>query len=224
MKILKTTEEQIKALNKKIKQLKKNTFYIPIVDLKICKKKKHNIIQSIYKNKSIDSSFWKSFIKQKFDSDQVCVVEMPMDGNCLFHSLSSYIKHKNARKLRHSIVDHERSHKKKQILNFILSDPSETPEYVKYLEEHDLDFEKLTLKEKFDIYLKIMKTSGVYGQYLEINSFCEIFNLNVIILTDGNNVHVNTPANKPSEKNIFLFYQEKVLHFDVLYIKPDKIP
>jgi hypothetical protein len=66
-----------------------------------------------------------------------------------------------------------------------------------------------------------MNTPGVYGQYLEINSFCELFKLNVIILTNENNIHVQTPS-KASKKNIFLFYRENMQHYDVLYVKPEK--
>ena len=225
LQILKT-EEKIKALNRKIRQLqklKKQNFNIPIDDLKICKKTRLDIIQSIYRNDSKEITFWKNFINKNLIMIKFVLWKCQwMEIAYLTLSLSSYLKQKNARQLRDSIVKHQRLHKKQQVVNVILSDLSETPEYVQYLKQHELDFEKLTSKKKFDIYLQLMNITGVYGQYLEIVSFCELFELNVIIFTDGNNVHIMTP-NKPSEKNIFLFYHENLQHYDVLYIKPNKI-
>lgn len=214
-------ENQIKELKEKLRQLQqlneRTSSSIPV----FCKKNKDSIIESIYNNNSTDLSFWKEFIQKKIDTDEICIVKTPMDGDCLFNSLSKYIKDKNKKQLRDSIVQFEKSHKKQEIVDLILSDPREIPEYVDYLEDYNLDFETLLPNQKFDIYLQVMNTPGVYGQYLEINSFCELFKLNVIILTDENNIHVQTPS-KASKKNIFLFYNEDIQHYDVLYVKPEK--
>jgi hypothetical protein len=215
-------ENQIKKLKKKLRQLQQlnertSSSIIPV----FCKKNKDSIIESIYNNNSTDLSFWKEFIQKKIDTDEICIVKTSMDGDCLFNSLSKYIKDKNKKQLRDSIVQFEKSHKKQEIVDLILSDPREIPEYVEYLEDYNLKFETLLPNQKFDIYLQVMNTPGVYGQYLEINSFCELFKLNVIILTNENNIHVQTPS-KASKKNIFLFYRENMQHYDVLYVKPEK--
>ena len=107
------------------------------------------------------------------------------------------------------------------VRSFVYMCMANVPEYVEYLEDYNLDFETILPNQKFDIYLQVMNTPGVYGQYLEINSFCELFKLNVIILTNENNIHVQTPS-KASKKNIFLFYHEDIQHYDVLYVKPEK--
>lgn len=193
---------------------------IPIHELEYLKKTKKEIIDSIHHGFVNDTRFWRKYINEKVLENKCCIVERRADGDCLFHSLASYIPKKNGIEIRKDIVNYEKQHKQFQITNVILSDPAEFPEFEEYLEENEIDFDDMTRRQKFQLYLARMGERGVYGQNLEIQSFCELFQMNVVILQDNNTITIHSPQSSPTNDSIFLYYTG--IHYDVLYLEPDK--
>jgi len=195
---------------------------IKLSSIKQCSKTKQEIRNSIHKVGSDSESFWRNFLNQKKAQKKLCIVKQSADGNCLFHSLSKYIMGMDARQLRKKIVEFEGEKKKFQIVQMMLVDkPDEIPEYEEYLFQHGLEFQLLSKPQKLDIYLKVMKKNGVYGQNLEIKAFTDLFNLNVIILKSGNVINVVIPDAGVADHSIFLTYSG--IHYDVLYVEQDNV-
>lgn len=189
---------------------------IPVSELVYCSKTKKEIIQTIVTQPLSSVTYWRRFINQKYDEGKCCIVEKPGDGDCLFHSLSSYISGFNGNTLRKHIVKYEKQFKQVQIAQVMLADPEECPEYMDYLNQNEIDFDKLTRRQKFQGYLKVMNRKGVYGSEMEISCFVDLFELNVIILNKDNTINIISPSTTQTDKNIFLFYDDE--HYDVLFL------
>lgn len=172
--------------------------------------------------------FWREFLNKKYDKDELCIVEQPGLGDCLFESLSSYFPKKNHVQMRKQIVEHEKQHYTEWI-EFLThpdtlsqQDVAQNRQYIKHLQKNNIDIHKLTPKERVDIYLQVMGKTGVWGNNLEIQAFSNIHNKNVVILSIEDNYTINIvyPVNTISNQTIFLVYYGN--HYETLYVEPRK--
>lgn len=218
--------------SKNLKQRK-----IPLIQE--CHKTKKQIEQSILQfpktlfetytklNASDQVLFWREFLNKKYDKNQLCIVEQPGLGDCLFESLSSYFPKKNHVQMRKEIVEHEKQHYTDWIEflthpETLSQDDSQNIQYIQHLHENNIDNHNLTPKERVKIYLQVMGKTGVYGNNLEIQAFSNIHKKNVVILSLQDNYTINIvyPINKISNQTIFLVYYGN--HYETLYVEPLK--
>lgn len=193
---------------------------IPVHSIKYSEKSKIEIRNSILEIGSDSESFWRKFLNEKVDQKKLSIVNQPGDGDCLFHALAKYVPNMNSRKLRTEIVNFERQHKQFQVTQMILADEaSEVPELQSYLQQNDIEFQKLSKPKKFELYLTLMNKTGVYGQNLELKAFTDLYHLNIVILQSDNFINIIVPDDGVSKDSIFLFYNG--IHYDVLYVEPD---
>lgn len=172
--------------------------------------------------------FWREFLNKKYDKNELCIVEQPPLGDCLFESLSSYFPKKNHVQIRKEVIEHQKNHYKDWIEylthpdTLSQQDTSQNMQYIKYLQEKNIDIHKLTPKKRVDIYLQVMGKTGVWGNNLEIQAFSNIYNKNVVILSIENNYTINIiyPINRISNQTIFLVYYGN--HYETLYVEPFK--
>lgn len=123
--------------------------------------------------------------------------------SCLFDSLSSFFnkKYLNSFKLRNIICDY-------LIQNPILFDDIKAEKIIFY--------ENKTTLQK---YVHNMRQNNTWGGSIEIKSFCNIFNINVIVknIRDNNQNIEFLSNNKKSKKNIFISWNGS--HFEPIYYK-----
>jgi hypothetical protein len=88
--------------------------------------------------------------------------------SCLFQSLSSYVSHQDYSKLRQDICD------------FLETNPT-------ILDDMPLD--KMVELDGVSIqdYIKHMRSNATWGGAIEIKSFCEMYQVNVLVLNIRNN-------------------------------------
>ena len=88
--------------------------------------------------------------------------------SCLFQSLSSYVSHQDYSKLRQDICD------------FLETNPN-------ILDDMPLD--KVVELDNISIndYIKHMRNNATWGGAIEIKSFCEMYQVNVIVINIRNN-------------------------------------
>lgn len=108
--------------------------------------------------------------------------------SCLFQSLSSYISHQDYSKLRQDIC------------NFLESNPNILDDMSL---EQIVQLDNLTIQD----YIKNMRNNATWGGAIEIKAFCEMYNVNVLVINIRNNERdkdskkeikflSNTPANR----------------------------
>ena len=146
---------------------------IPI--LNNCHKRKNIIENSIlhFSNTTLNNyknlggreqqRMWREFLNKKSDNEQLCIIEQPGLGNCLFESLSSYIPNKNHIQIRNEIIDYERKNSF-QWIEFLTDpdnlslDDDQNEQYIQHLRQKKINNQQLKPEERVELYLKVMNT------------------------------------------------------------------
>lgn len=116
------------------------------------------------------------------------IVEVPRDGNCLFHSLSSFMADNNT---THFSL-------RTRLVKFIASRASEFSSVV-----------DPSVYSSFAHYLTSMSQPGHYGDGTMIDAFSLLFNVNVVIFNDGR-FYETLPEAKI---NIALYWNRQQQHY-----------
>jgi hypothetical protein len=115
------------------------------------------------------------------------LIEVPRDGNCLFHSLCSFIKSKTLTAFTLRLL----------ICKFIWENAD-----IFSIEMADTGY---TLRE----YLTYMQRDGMYGDGTVIQAFAMLFGINVVIFSDGS-FHETLPD---AEIMIALYWDRGSRHY-----------
>ncbi len=121
-------------------------------------------------------------------------VEIAQDGNCLFNSISYAIAYdyRHGKKLRKFAVDHVKN---------------------------NIDKYKDYIFKNVDTYLKNMYQEGEYGDEIMLNAISEILSIKITVYDKYNHkiisVYDNSNNNK-NKKNINIFYDKHILHYDCI--------
>ena len=124
--------------------------------------------------------------------------------SCLFQSLSSYVSHQDYSKLRQDIC------------NYLESNP-------KILDDINLDklleFDDISIND----YIKNMRNNATWGGAIEIKTFCEMYQVNILVLNIRNNEtdkdspkEIKFIASSPSTRWIAISWNGG--HFEPVYI------
>ena len=196
--------------------------------IKRCKKQYRNQNSLIYKFDNVQyqlfvsldepdkQKYWQRFIYKYSINNNLCRIEQPGDGNCLFHALSYPIKNENHLTIRQNIVKHmmenDINYKDKILLEH---------QYEIHLLRKKMDYNSMSTDARFKEYLNNMNKINVYGTNLEMQAFSDKYNKNICIVYKKKKIEETTdisfifPTNNISTETIFLFYKNRN-HYDTI--------